>query len=84
MREISIYKNKKYLKIHYYNWDTVYDEYISVNSERLSTKGFVTDRKDVLRYRVREESRYYNYLIFFENDFMRDYYINNFYNRRFN
>ncbi|CAD8067194.1 unnamed protein product [Paramecium sonneborni] len=43
-------KKRNQILIHYQGQNKIYDEYISINSPRLSTLGLFTNRKDILLY----------------------------------
>ncbi|CAD8149768.1 unnamed protein product [Paramecium pentaurelia] len=43
-------KKENQILVHYEGWNKVYDECISIQSPRLSSKGLFTNRKDILLY----------------------------------
>ena len=49
--EIKISKQSLIIKVHYNGWSQIYDEYMSLNSERIATRGFYTNRDGrLIRY----------------------------------
>ncbi|CAK75453.1 unnamed protein product (macronuclear) [Paramecium tetraurelia] len=61
-------KKENYILVHYQGWNKIYDECISIHSQRLSPIGLFTNRKDILLYQpTLNENTVSNYVRRVEN-----------------
>ncbi|KAL4430083.1 hypothetical protein ABPG74_013530 [Tetrahymena malaccensis] len=48
--------NEEFIFIHYIGWNSIYDEMLPSNSNRISSAGFFTQRKDIPQYRLNSQN----------------------------
>ncbi|KAL4476822.1 hypothetical protein ABPG72_010659 [Tetrahymena utriculariae] len=48
--------NQEFIFIHYIGWNNIYDEMLPSNSNRISSAGFFTQRKDIPQYRLNSQN----------------------------